>query len=205
MNVPDAANCWPAPSGIDAVVGVIDRETSAAGETLRVVCPEMPPKVAVMVALPAAREVANPDEDTVATPVAEDDQVAVADRFWVPPSEYVPVAVNCTDWPSGTEGFAGVTAMLIRAGELTDRAALPVIEPDVAVMVVFPVATPRASPAALTAATAGADEVQATELVMFDVLPSESVPVAVNCCDCPTGTDALAGVTAIDLSTGART
>ena len=95
--------------------------------------------------------------------------------------------------------------MLIRAGALTVRTALPVIEPDVAVMVVFPVAMPKASPAALTEATAGADEVQATELVMFDVLPSESVPVAVNCCDWPAGTDALAGVTAIDFSTGART
>ena len=49
-------------------------------------------------------------------------------------------------------------------------------------MVVVPADTPEASPLALIVATAGVDEFQFTWLVMFCVLPSEYVPVAVNCC-----------------------
>jgi hypothetical protein len=37
------------------------------------------------------------------------------------------------------------------------------------------------------------------------VLPSEYVPVAVNCWVVPTGTDALAGVTVIETKTGPDT
>ena len=48
-------------------------------------------------------------------------------------------------------------------------------------------------------------ETQVTELVMFCVLVSENVPVAVNCCVAPLTSDGLAGVTAIEVSVAAVT
>ena len=50
----------------------------------------------------------------------------------------------------------------------------------VAVMVVEPVARLVARPLALMVAVAGLEEVQIADVVRFCVLPSESVPVAVN-------------------------
>jgi hypothetical protein len=80
------------------LAGVTARDTSVAGVTVRVVDPERPPDVAVMVVEPAVTEVASPlDPDAllmVATAAAEEPQVTVVVRFCVVPSEYVPVAVN---------------------------------------------------------------------------------------------------------------
>ena len=181
MKVPVAANCWPVPSGTAALIGVIDRPTNAAGETLNIVCPETVPTDAVIVALPTPAELASPAEDTFAIPGADEDQTAVELKFCVPPSEYVPVAVNCTVCPSGTDGLAGVITMLRRTGTLTDNVAVPLIEPETAVTVVLPAATPNASPVMLTVATVGEDDVHVTEFVIFAVLPSEKVPLAANC------------------------
>ena len=49
------------------------------------------------------------------------------------------------------------------------------------------------------------DEAQVTEDVMFCVLLSEYVPVAVNCCVVPLGIEGLAGLTAMDTSVAAVT
>ncbi len=75
--------------------------------------------------------------------------------------------------------------------------------PEVAVIVAVPVATLVANPALLTVATDVADELQLAVVVKFWVEPSLYVPVAVNCCLLPAATELVAGVTAIDLSTGA--
>jgi hypothetical protein len=72
-------------------------------------------------------------------------------------------------------------------------------------MVVDPVPTALASPAVLIVATAAAEELHVAVLVRFCVLPSEYVPVAVNCCVLPLVIDAFAGVTAIDTSAGGVT
>ena len=64
----------------------------------------------------------------------------------------------------------------------TVNVVVPEIEPCVADMVLVPVATPVASPLALIVVTAVLEEAQVTWLVMFCVLLSEYVPVAVNCC-----------------------
>jgi len=53
-------------------------------------------------------------------------------------------------------------------------------------------------------ATVVVTEDQVTELVMFCVLASENVPVAVNCCVAPLTIDGLAGVTAIEVSVAAE-
>lgn len=89
-----ATNCWLAPQGIDTLVGVMDSETNAAGETVSVVCPEMLPEAAVMVVLPTACVLPNPPEEIVAMLLTADDHTAVEVRFCVLPSEYLPVAVN---------------------------------------------------------------------------------------------------------------
>ena len=51
---------------------------------------------------------------------------------------------------------------------------------------------------ALIVATDGVAEAQVTGLVRFCVVPSENVPVAVNCCVRPLAMLGFAGVTAID-------
>ena len=67
----------------------------------------------------------------------------------------------------------------------------------------LPGATPVARPVLLTVANVDALEFHVTECVRFCVLPSLSVPVAVNCLVAPVAIVGLAGVTASDTSTGA--
>ncbi len=54
VKVPVAANCCVVPSGIDALAGVTDRPSSAAGVTVSVVCPDTPPEEAVIVVMPTS-------------------------------------------------------------------------------------------------------------------------------------------------------
>ena len=67
-----------------------------------------------------------------------------------------------------------------------------------------PALTPDASPEPEIVATAVFKDVHVTEPVMFCVLASENVPVAVNCCIAPVVIDGLAGVTLIDVSVAAE-
>jgi len=76
----------------------------------------------------------------------------------------------------------------------------PLAEPEVAIIVVLPTAKAVARPALLTEACAGPVELQVTAAVRFCVLPSLKVPVAVNCCVMPLGTETFAGVTDIDTN-----
>ena len=89
----------------------------------------------------------------------------------------------------------------------TVNTVLPATLETVAETVEMPPETPVAKPEALTVATAVADELHAAELVRFCVLPSEYVPVAVNCCVPPSKTAGVAGVTAMEtrLAGGAPT
>ena len=119
------------------------------------------------------------------------------------PSEYVPVAVNCSVVPLAMLGLAGVTAIESRAAGLTVRTVEPLTPPSVALIVDVPVATPVASPLALIVATEVVAEAQVTWPVRSCVVLSEYVPVAVNCCGQPLATLGLAGVTAIDCRAAA--
>jgi hypothetical protein len=85
---------------------------------------------------------------------------------------------------------------------VTVRVVDPATEPNVARIVVEPAPAPVASPVVLIVATPLADELQATDVVRFWVVPSLKVPVAVNCCVVPATIDGLAGVTASDVSVG---
>jgi len=74
--------------------------------------------------------------------------------------------------------------------------------PNAARIVVVPVPTPVASPELLIVATHVREEDHDTRDVMLLVLPSEYIPVAVNCFFAPLEMDGLTGVTLMDCSTG---
>ena len=79
-------------------------------------------------------------------------------------------------------GLAGVTDMEDRAALVTVRVVLPVILPEVAVMVAVPPPTGVARPALLMVAMEALDELQVTDAVIsLVIVPPEELPVAVNC------------------------
>ena len=63
--------------------------------------PEIPPKVAMMVAVPAATAVTRPLLLTVATDGSDELQVTWVVISLIVPSEYMPVALNCWVTPAG--------------------------------------------------------------------------------------------------------
>ena len=80
------------------------------------------------------------------------------------------MAVNCCVAPLLMDVFAGVTAMDSSTGGVTVRPVEPLIEPEVAMIVVLPVPAPAASPALVIVATEVLLELQVTEPVRFCVL-----------------------------------
>src|ERR1035437_3921607 len=86
--------------------------------------------------------------------------------------------------------------------EVTIKDVEPFIVPEAALIVVVPTAAAVANPEVFTVAAGALDEDQVTVLVRFFVLPSLKVPVALNCCVCPTVTDGYAGVTWIETKLG---
>jgi hypothetical protein len=83
--------------------------------------------------------------------------------------KFVPVIVT----PVPTGPLVGVKSEIVGGGgTLTVRRVLPLIEPDVAVMLVVPETTADATPAVSIVATDVLDEFQFTLAVMFWVVPS---------------------------------
>lgn len=80
------------------------------------------------------------------------------------------------------------------AMSLTVIVVLPETPPDVAVMMVEPTPAAVARPVALMPATAVSEEDHVTDVVISLPVPSEKVPVAVNCKVSPGATDEPAGV-----------
>ena len=199
--MPVAVNCCVVPALIDGLAGVTAIDTKVGAFTVRVVEPLIEPEVAAIVALPCATPVANPPSLIVATLVDEELHVTVSVRFSVELLLYFPVAVNCSVPPAVIEGLAGVTAIDTNVGAVTVSVVEPLIEPEVAVIVVLPCATLVARPAALMVATLVDEEFQVTESVRFSVEPLLYVPVAVNCSFVPRAIEGLAGVIEIEEST----
>ncbi len=206
--VPVAVNCSVVPRAIRGLVGVTAMDLSVVELTVKILVPDMLPKAAVIVAVPAATDVACPLEPAalliVATDAADELQVTDVVISCVLLSEKVPVALNCSVVLRAMPGLAGVTVMDASVAELTVRILVPDMLPDAAVIVAVPAATGvicPLEPAALpTVATVVADELQVTDAVMSCVLLSEKIPVAVNCSVVPRATRGLVGVTAMDLS-----
>jgi hypothetical protein len=203
--VPVAVNCWVVPATLVAVAGVTAIEDRVAAVTVRVAVPDLPLKVAVMVAEPAALAVARPLLATVAVVVLEELQVTCVVMFWVVESEYVPVAVNCWVVPATLVAVAGVTAMEDRVAAVTVRVAVPDLPLKAAVMVAEPAATAVARPLLLIVAADVGSEDQVTCVVMSRLVPSEYVPEAANCWVVPATLVAVAGVTAIEFKVAAVT
>src|SRR5580692_3612377 len=88
---------------------------------------------------------------------------------------------------------------------VTVRLAEPLMAPEVAVMVVEPVATPVAKPLVEIVATPVGEVVHVAVLERFCVVLSEKVPVAVNCCVLPLAIVEVAGVTAMETRVAAVT
>jgi len=88
------------------------------------------------------------------------------------------------------------------AGVFTVRIVEPVTLPIFADIELVPAETLLAKPAELIVATAVDADAHVATLVTFDVLPSEYVPVAANCCVFPTKFVGFAGVTAMEFNVG---
>lgn len=131
-----------------------------AVDTVRVVVPEIPPDVAVIVTEPTATPVARPLELIVATDVLDELQVAVEVKSCVVASDNVPVAVICFVKRVTTLEPVGVTAKEERDTDVTVKVVLSETPPHAAVMVVVPAATAVAKPLALMVATGVLEELQ---------------------------------------------
>ena len=115
-----------------------------------------------------------------------------------------PVAVNCNVVPIAMLGLAGVTAIAVSVAPVTLSVAVPVTEPDFALIVVVPTPVPVAFPEESTTAMLVAADDHVAE-VSTCVLPSSKEPVAVNCCWVPTAIVAGEGLTAIESSLAGTT
>jgi hypothetical protein len=200
--VPVAVNRCLTPTGMVSAAGVKAMEERVAVFTVRAPLPEILPWVAVMVAAPTVTVVARPVLLMVATDGFDEVQVTCAVISSVVPSEYVPMAMNCRLTPTGMLGAAGVTAMEDRVAAVPVRVVFPEILPWVAVMVAAPTVTVVARPVLLMVATDVLDERQMTCVVISRLVPSEYVPLAVNCWLTPKGVFGLVGVKAMDDSAG---
>jgi hypothetical protein len=122
---------------------------------------------------------------------------------------YVPVAVNCCVVPSGIEAVAGLIAIDTRAAAVTVSCVLPLMVPEVAVMLALPVPTLVANPCVgtvlLIVPVVVVSDDHVTIPLRFCVLPSVNVPVAVNCWLVPNAIEGSAGVTAIETNAAAVT
>ena len=124
--------------------GVTVIDTRAAAVTVSVVEPETLPEVAVMPVEPAATPNANPLEPAVllmaAMELSEGLQTTEFVISWVVLSAKVPIAVNCCCMPFTIIGFGGVTVIDTRTAVVTVSEVDPETLPEVAVIVVEPIA-----------------------------------------------------------------
>ena len=162
----------------------------------------MLPEVAVMCVVPVPFAVAKPLLSIVATLVSDDFQVTALVMSTVVPSSSVPIAVNCFVPSEAIEALLGLTAIERRLATVTVTLVEPLIVTEVAVTLIVPYEPPDTKPLSDTVATVVSSEDQLTEPVMFFVLPSLYVPVAVICLVLPTATDGVTGVTVTLLSVG---
>lgn len=150
--------------------------------TVRFVEEVIPFKVAVIVVVPGATPVAMPVDPIVAMVGSLELQVTEVVTVDVVPSEYAAVAVNGWVLPVVMVVLVGDTVSSFKTLLLTVSVVLCVKLPSVAVIVVFPSATPVASPFASIVAMAGFEDVQVTVEEISRVLPSPKEPLAENCC-----------------------
>jgi hypothetical protein len=202
-NVPVAVNCSVFPTDKLVLAGVTAIDWRAAAVAVSPVVPLMLPSVAEIVTGPGDTDVARPALLIVAHVVSEEAQVTWLVKFSVAPLDNVPVAVNCSVFPTGRLVLTGVTAIDSSAAAVAVSPVEPLMLPRVAEIVTGPGDTDVARPALLIVAHVVSEEAQVTWLVKFSVVPLDNVPVAVNCSVSPAGRLVFAGVTAIDVRVAA--
>lgn len=158
---------------------------------------------AVIVELPAATVVAEPELSIVAMLPSDELQVALSEMSWELPSLKLPMAMNCCVDPTGTEGLAGVTTIDEMTAGVTVVDAAALIEPTVAVIVTEPVATVLTTPLLSTVAIVVSEDAQVTESTC--VLPSVNSPVAVIWVVVPRANKGFAGDRVIETSAAGST
>jgi hypothetical protein len=166
-----AVYCSVNPVVIEALAGVTAMDFSVGAVTVSVVEPVIELEVAVIVVVPVAIVVASPLPPMVAAPALLEVHLTEPVMFCVVPLLKVPVAVYCTVPPAAIEALAGVTAIDCSVAPVIVSRVEPVMEPEVAVMVVVPVARAFANPPVLMVAAVALLELQVTELVRFCVVP----------------------------------
>jgi hypothetical protein len=179
-----------------------------AAVTVRVVEADIEPEYAEMVAVPAPAVLANPIVLAVllitAIPAVDEVHVTVEVMSWVLLSANVPVAVNCCVAPRMAVGVCGFIAIETSATGFATNVADPPTEPELVLIIVVPAPRALANPAvpavSLMEATVAAVELQCPLCVRSCVVPSENVPIAVNCCVVPLAIVAVGGIMAIETS-----
>jgi len=114
LKVPVATNCWVLPAAAVGAAGVTAREARVPVPTVSVVLPVTPEAVAEIVAVPPFLPCASPDPRIEAMLGLEDFHVTPLKLVAVLPSLKVPLALNLTEVPRATRGFAGLTLMETR-------------------------------------------------------------------------------------------
>ena len=155
VKVAVAVNDCDCPAAIVTEIGLIEIETMVAGVTVTDVVPDTVPKVAVIVALPTARPVTFPVASTPATAVAEEDQATVADTSCVLPSLNEPIAESCAEIPADTVMVPVPIVIVCKVAAVTVTPNEEDTDPNDAVTVALPGASPWRSPEEDTVATAG--------------------------------------------------
>ena len=108
----------------------------------------------------------------------------------------VPDPSSNVQWPNSPDGNTD-------PGTVTVKPVEPLVEPEVACIIVLPAATAVTSPVLLIVAVVVLAELQVTEFVRFWVLLSLYVPMAVNCrSGVLVASEEFAGVTLIKTRTG---
>lgn len=170
---PIAVNCsltMPEEVKIVNVAGLTSIDSSTTGVTVRVVDPEKPPELAVIVVEPVFTDVARPLEPNmlliVAIFISDEFHVADEEISCVETSEKVPMAMNCWVFPRTILGFTGVTVIaVITSGVTPSVAGRLVMLVNDAKMVVVPSLTAVAKPALLIVAIPIVDEDHVATLV----------------------------------------
>ncbi len=195
------------------VVIVIAGAVALSPSTVKLAVPLVPPSEQVIVTGPFDTPVTIFPE-TEATLVAEDVQVATVSRCCVVPSLKVPTACSasvesCVGVLGASPALAGVTAIEVSVAELTFSGADPPTPPKVAEIVGEPAATAVATPTLPDALLMVANAVllldHTTSCVMFCVLASLKVPMAVKGCAVSGAIVTLEGPTTIDWMVGVVT
>jgi hypothetical protein len=203
LNEPVAMNGNWVPAAMERPEGVTEMDEMVASETTSVTEPLTAFSVAEIVDWPgltAAAVLFWMD----ATPVLEEAHVTWLVMLRVLPSENVPIAVYWMVVFNAMVLLPGWIAMDERFAAFTVNCVLPLIEFQVAVMVVVPTLRPVTAPLMVTVPTLTLDEFHVETLVMSWVelvVPSRKVPVAVNCFTEPKVSVEFAGVTTIDCNT----